>query len=158
MVPVAVLAASCSSSPGAGPATTTTHASAGPAAENLVISAAVRRELIAALAAQIDVPVSQYTGLAPGLTYYALDRRTGTYWAGAKPVPAPSSDPDAPTRAQVASQDDGAYDVFDRPPGGHWVAHGTGAAGPGAVCSVTVPPAVLAAWGWAPGSCRPAGA
>jgi hypothetical protein len=164
-------AAGCSSSPCAVPPTTSTltHAptpgtnssSTGQsqhAVENLPISDAVRAQLIAALAAQIQVPVSEYTGLETGLTYYALDTTTGTYWAGAKPVPAPSSDPNTATRAQVASQDDGAYDVFDKPPGGQWIVHATGSTGPGSVCSVTVPPDVVSAWGWAPGSCRPAGA
>jgi hypothetical protein len=172
-LPVTVLllvllgAAGCSSSPTASPPTGSSDSSGSgspttgrsrPAVENLTISDAVRGQLVAALAAQIDVPVSEYTGLAPGFTYYALDRTTGTYWAGAKPAPAPSTDPNAPTRAQVASQDDGAYDVFDKPPGSAWIVHATGATGQGTVCAVTVPPAVLALWGWAPGSCRPADA
>jgi hypothetical protein len=171
LVSLAVLvavAAGCSSSPSAGPGTTGTHASTSgsaastntgrhPAAENLTISNTVRAQLIAALAAEVGVPTSEYTGFEPGLTYYALDTATGTYWAGAAPMPAPSTNPNQPTQAQVASQDDGAYDVYEKPPGGQWKLYATGATGQDTACGVTVPPAVLAVWGWAPGSCRPAG-
>jgi len=137
------------------PATTTTSSHRG--AQNLTITDAVRTQLIAALAAQIGVPASEYSGFQPGLTYYALDTTTGTYWAGAAPMPAPSTGTGPPTQAQVASQDDGAYNVYEKPPGGQWKVYATGATGQDTTCSVTVPPAVVAAWGWAPGSCRPAG-
>jgi hypothetical protein len=167
MLVVSLTAVSCSGSPQS--STTTTSASsvsaqggptteAGPTAVNLTVTDAIRQELVAALAATINVPPSEYTGLAPGLTYYALDEATGTHWAAAKPVPAPSPDPNSPTQAQVSSQDEGSYDVFSQPAGGSWTVYATGNAGQGASCGVTIPPQVLVVWGWTPGSCRPAGA
>jgi hypothetical protein len=105
-----------------------------------------------------DIPVSEFSGLAPGLTYYALDQSTGTYWAGARLVAAPSSDPSNPTRAQVSTQDEGSYYVFRRSGGGTWTAYAAGNTGPGSACPVTIPPAVLQVWGWPAGGCRPDGA
>jgi len=160
-------AAGCSGSPQSTTGTTSTTSasaqgspttSAGPTAVNLTVTDAVRQQLVAALAATIDVPPSEYTGFSPGLTYYALDKATGIHWAAAKPVPAPSTDPNSPTRAQVSSQDEGSYDVFSQPAGGSWTVYATGNAGQGASCGVTIPPQVLRVWGWAPGSCRPVGA
>ncbi len=149
-------------------ATTTTHPSSsstsvaipssGSAAVNVPITDEVRAQLVAAGAAVNGIPVGEYSGLAPGLTYLALDQATGTYWAGARLVPAPTSDPSAPSRAQVASQDDGSYYVFSQPRGGIWTAHATGASGPDTPCSITVPSTVLAIWGWPAGGCRPSGA
>jgi len=94
--------------------------------------------------------------LTPGLTYYAYDRSSQTYWAGAQLAPASSSDPSNPTRAQVASQDDGSYYIFTQPRGGGWSAHATGASGPDTPCPIAVPAAVTAVWGWTAGTCRPA--
>jgi hypothetical protein len=128
------------------------------AAADVAVTAAIRAQLVAAGAAVNGIPVAEYTGLAPGLTYLALDRSTNTYWAGARLVPAPSADPSAPTRAQVASQDDGSYYIFSRPEGGGWTAHPAGASGPDTPCPVPVPAAVTTVWGWPSGSCRPAGA
>jgi hypothetical protein len=88
-------------------------------------------------------------GLTPGLTYYALDPATSTYWAGAQLKPSSSS-----LRAQVSVQDDGAYDVFHRSASGSWIATPVGASGPDATCATAVPASVLAVWGWAPGTCR----
>jgi len=174
---LAMAGCSSSSSPattttGAGAASTTTAstttastntpagaaAAAAAGAVNVAVTDQVRSQLLAAGAATNGIPVAQYSGLAPGLTYEALDRTTGTYWAGARLVPAPSSDPSNPTRAQVASQDDGSYYVFRRPPGGAWTAYPSGASGPQTACPVTLPAAVLAAWGWPAGSCRAPGA
>jgi hypothetical protein len=114
--------------------------------------------LVDAGAAVNNIPASEYTGLAPGLTYYAFDQVTDTYWAGARLVPAPSSDPSNPTQAQVASQDEGSYYVFRQPKGGSWTAYAAGNVGPGTPCPVTVPTDVLLVWGWPAGSCRPTGA
>jgi hypothetical protein len=138
------------------PSTTATTATTG--AVNVAVSDQTRSQLVAAGAAVNGIPVAQYSGLAPGLTYEALDRTTGTYWAGARLVPAPSSDPSNPTRAQVASQDDGSYYVFRRSPGGSWTAFASGASGGQSPCPVSVPAAVVAVWGWPAGSCRPPGA
>ncbi len=124
-------------------------------ASNAPISDAIRSQLVAAGAALNNIPVSEYSGLAAGLTYYAIDRTTNTYWAAARLVPVPSSDPATPTRAQVASQDDGSYYVFSQHRGGSWTAYAVGASGPASPCPVTLPPQVLEAWGWPMGSCRP---
>jgi hypothetical protein len=114
--------------------------------------------LVTAASALNNIPASEFSGLAPGLTYYALERSTGTYWAGARLVAAPSSDPANPTRAQVSTQDEGSYYVFKRVGGGSWTAFAAGNTGPGTTCPVTIPPAVLEVWGWPAGSCRPSGA
>ncbi len=138
----------------AGGSTTTTAESE---AVDLSVTDQIRSQLVAAGAASNDLPASEYTGLAPGLTYYALDKASDAYWAAARLVPAPSSDPSNPTRAQVASQDAGSYYVFSKPPGGSWTASAAGNTGPSTPCPVTVPSPVVAIWGWPAGSCRPAG-
>jgi len=125
---------------------------ASTAVQNLQVTQALRAELLQAGAASHNLPASDYTGLAPGRTYYAYDPATSAYWAGAALVPSTSSTP-----AQVSVQDDGAYLVFTRPPGGSWRVYSVGMTLiPGAKCPVTVPPAVVSVWGWAPGTCRPA--
>jgi hypothetical protein len=145
---------STTTSTGGRPSTKTTNAAP---AVNMPITDQIRSQLVAAGAALNNIPVAQYSGLAPGLTYYAFDTSSHTYWAGARLVPAPSSDPSNPTRAQVASQDDGSYYVFTQPQGGSWTAHAAGNVGPSTPCPVAVPASVLAVWGWPSGSCRPAG-
>jgi hypothetical protein len=123
-----------------------------PTAENLVITNAVRAQLVTAGAALNGLPASAYTGLAAGTTYYAYDPVTATYWAGAALVPSHSSQ-----RAQVSVQDDGSYILYSRPSGGAWKAQPVGLAGiEGATCATSVPASILAMWGWAPGTCRPA--
>jgi hypothetical protein len=139
----------------AGSPSTTSAATA--TAANVPVTDQVRSELVAAAAALQDIPVVQFSGLAPGLTYYGQDKTTGTYWAGARLVAAPSSDPSNPTRAQVSTQDEGSYYVFSKPSGGAWTAYAAGNVGPGTACPVTIPPAVLQVWGWPAGSCRPSG-
>jgi hypothetical protein len=110
----------------------------------------VSAALIQAGAALNSLQASDYTGLAPGETYYAYDATTATYWAGAALVPSPSS-----MQAQVSVQDDGSYLLFSRPANGAWSARDVGVAGSeGSVCPVAVPPAILALWNWAPGTCR----
>ncbi len=148
---------------GAGTSTTTAGASSttlGPTSSttsvstsNLVVTDALRSQLVAAGAAQHNLSPSDYTGLRPGETYYAYDAATHTYWAGASLDPSPSSMP-----AEVASQDDGAYLLFDRPQGGTWTVYDVGLAGTpeGSACPITVPSAVLELWGWPAGGCRPA--
>ena len=121
-------------------------------AENLTLTAAVRAQLLAAGAALHGLPTSDYSGLSPGTTYYARAPRTGDYWAGAGLVPRPGS-----TEAQVGNQDDGAFLIFTRSAGGDWHGWETGVAGgpAGGPCPVTIPAAVLAAWGWPSGTCHP---
>jgi hypothetical protein len=137
-------------------APSTTSAPSSKAA-NVAVTDQVRSELVSAAAALQQIPVAQFSGLAPGLTYYGLDKTTATYWAGARLVPAPTADGSNPSQAQVSTQDEGSYYVFQKPSGGTWTAYAAGNTGPGTVCPVTVPPAVLQVWGWPAGSCRPNG-
>jgi hypothetical protein len=138
---------------------TTGAPSPGSTAQNLPVTDAVRAELVAARAAGLGIAPSSYTGLTPGDTYYAFDPSTGTYWAAAQmQVPDTNSPVGSDVyKAQVASQDDGSYVLFAKTAGGTWTATNDGSAGPGtAPCPVPVPAAVLQAWGWPAGSCRPA--
>ena len=146
-------AASTTSTTGA--ATSTTTSTSTPQAVNQPVTDAIRAELLAAGAALNNIPVSEYTGLAPGETYYAVDGSTGTAWAAARLVPAPVANGAQPSQAQIASQDDGSYTLFRREPGGSWTAFADGNTGPSTPCPVTVPAAVVTAWGWPTGSCRP---
>lgn len=172
VVAVSALAAACSTTPNAQPApapsnpaptgasptsTTPSSTTSSAAAVNVAVSDQIRSQLVAAGAALNGIPPSQYTGLAPGLTYYALDKTTGTYWAGARLVPAPSSNPSAPTQAQISSQDAGSYYVFKRPRSGSWTAYAAGNTGQGSPCPISVPAGVVGVWGWPAGSCRPNG-
>ena len=130
------------------PTTTTTV----EMASDLPVTDAIRSQLVAAGATLNSLPVSDYTGLRPGETYYAYDKSTLTYWAGAGLMPSPSSTP-----AQVSSQDDGAYLLFDRVGSGPWKAYAVGLAGTpdGGACPIAVPVVILDLWGWSPKSCRP---
>ena len=115
----------------------------------------IRAQLLAAGAATNHLPVSDYTGLQPGETYYALDPATGIYWAGAALDPSPSS-----YQAQVAAQDDGSYFLFEKVPegsrGGSWVAHQDGLGGiRPSTCPLPLPAAILVLWHWPAGTCRP---
>jgi hypothetical protein len=122
-----------------------------PAAENLVVTSDVRRQLLQVGAALNGLPTSAYTGLVSGDTYYAYDAATATYWAGAGLSPSPSS-----LRAQVSAQDDGSYLLFRRPSGTTWTAEDVGLAGiGGSKCPTSVPASVLVVWHWTARSCRP---
>jgi hypothetical protein len=138
--------------------TTPTTSAISAKAANVPVTDQVRSELVAAAAALQHIPVVQFSGLAPGLTYYGLDKTTATYWAGARLVAAPTADASNPTQAQISTQDEGSYYVFQKPSGGTWTAYPAGNAGPGTVCPVTVPPAIVQVWGWPAGGCRPNGA
>lgn len=123
--------------------TTTTVASAG-GVQDLPVTAALQAALLAAGAASHELPVSDYTGLTAGMTFYAYDASSGTYWAGAQLVPSPNS-----TEAQIGAQDDGSYDVFVKTGGGAWKAYNDGLGTlPGSTCSIVVPASVRTVWGW----------
>jgi hypothetical protein len=133
--------------PGASASTTTTSPG-GPT--NLAVTDELRTELVAAGASLNNIPASEYSGLEPGLTYYAYYPVTATYWAGAKLV-------GATMRAQVSTQDDGAYLLFHRSGNGSWIAQNVGLAG-GTLepCPTgTPPPTIVALWGWQAGTCKP---
>jgi hypothetical protein len=124
------------------PATTTTTAA--PAVKNLVVTPAIKAALLAAGAKLDSVPVSDFAGLAKGLTFYAYDPVHGLFWAGGKLVAKSTS-----LRAQVATQDDGAYDLFQMHAGGRWIAYADGYGNmQGTRCSIVVPLPVRTVWGW----------
>jgi hypothetical protein len=120
-------------------------------AENLVVTDTIRSQLLAAGAALHKLPVSDYTGLVKGETFYALDPATGDHWAGAALIPSKDSQ-----KAQIGNQDDGAYLVFRRTGSGPWKAWDAGIPGnSNFTCAVTPPAGVLRVWSWAPGTCHP---
>jgi hypothetical protein len=141
----------------AGSSTTSSTVALPTTTVNVPVTDEVRSELVSAASAQNNIPASEFSGLAPGLTYYGFDRSTGVHWAGARLVAAPSSDPSNPSQAQISNQDRGSYYVFRQSPGGAWTAYAAGNAGPGTPCPVTIPAAVLQVWGWPSSSCRPNG-
>ena len=110
---------------GLAPLTVASSAQAANAAQNLVLTSTVRSALVAAAASYYGLPASDFVGLGAGPeqypAYYAYDKATSTYWAGASLVPKRSS-----TAAQVVVQDDGAYLIFHRTPPGGWTAHDVG--------------------------------
>ena len=139
------------SPPTPGGSTAATSAPSG-APQNLVVTDALRADLVQAGAQSHGLPASDYTGLVPGMTYYALDSGTGISWAGAGLVPSSSS-----LQAQVANQDDGAYLLFEKVPGGQWVAHNDGyGAPPGTGCPAPLPASIIALWHWDAATCHPA--
>jgi hypothetical protein len=103
----------------------------------------VKQQLLAAGAASNNLPVTDYTGLAQGLTYYAWDPATRVYWAGAALNGKVTS-----LQAAIAGQDAGSYLLFWQRPGGSWHA---GADGGGDITSACpLPRALSRLWGWHP--------
>jgi hypothetical protein len=131
---------------------TTTSTTTVAEAENLGVTPAVRASLMAAGAAWHSLPVSDYTGLEAGGTYYAYDAATLTYYAASGLDASPSS-----VSAQVGDQDDGAYLLFTEHYGSDtWKVYGDGLGGAqDSVCPITIPTVVLELWGWVPGTCYP---
>ncbi len=114
---------------------------------------AVRRRLLVVAAAAKHVPVGDFVGLESHGRYYAYDDTTATYWAAATLVPRSSS-----TAAEVSVQDNGSYDLFEKPTGRPWRVFEVGQAGVGGTrCPVEVPAAVATRWGWPGPGCRPPG-
>jgi hypothetical protein len=116
---------------------------------NLRVNDAIRAELVQVGAELHGVPASEFVGLVPGMTYYAYDPDTMTYWAGAHLKPSPTS-----SRAQVSVQDAGSYTLFKKIKGGLWTAFSDGARRD-AGCPQDVPAPILAMWQWDPQKCRP---
>lgn len=116
-------------------------------AENLTVTSEVRGQLLQAATKDIGFPESDYL-LTPGATFYALDTQTNSYWASSSL----SLTSAAPAAAGVPLQDAGSNLLFTRATGGPWTVQDDGAAGES--CP-SIPSAVLAVWGWGPGTCRP---
>lgn len=133
LAPLAFAVAPASSS------ATSTAAASG--AKNLVVTAAVRSELVAAFAPAHHVPVAEVEGTYPGSVYYAYDSATSTYWAVASFVPAAADTPSV----KNTFQDAGSNGIFSRSAGGAWRFRGSGAP---ILCveERDVPAAVLDAW------------
>lgn len=136
------------------PAPTTTMATTTTvtATENLQVTPAVRQSLLAAGAAADQLPVTDFVGLRAGTTYYAFDPATDLYYAAAALEASSTS-----TSAQVATQDDGAYNLFTRTsPTAAWKVYNDGlGAAQDSICPIALPGAVLAVWNWKANSCYP---
>jgi hypothetical protein len=153
----ALLLSACgSSAPAVTTSTTTTSntttTTTGSATRDLLLTPGVRQSLLAAGAASHRLPVSDYTGLAPGTAYYAVDHSNGTYYAGAGIDASPNS-----LQAQIGDQDDGGYLLFTKPVGSNtWTVYNDGlGAAQDSICPIKIPAAVLAVWNWKPKSCYP---
>jgi hypothetical protein len=119
---------------------------------NLRVNDTIRAELVQVGAELHGVPASEYVGLVPGMTYYAYDPDTMTYWAGAHLMPSATSE-----RAQVSVQDAGSYTLFKKIKGGLWTAFNDGLGREGSGCPQELPASILTMWGWNPQYCRPLG-
>ena len=83
--------------------------------KNLVVTPAVRSELLAAYAAFRKIPASDAKGL-PGSVYYAYVPATGTYWAKATWEPTSG---DSQT-VEVGFQDGGSDGFYKKAANGTW--------------------------------------
>jgi DNA-binding beta-propeller fold protein YncE len=110
--------------------------------QDVVATAAVKSQLVAAFVSGWHLKADQVAGISPGSLYYADDLTTHTYWAEAAFLPAQGDPP-------AMMQDGGAYGIFWRAGTGAWKF--LGASLPIACRELTVvPPAVLGLWGVAP--------
>ena len=134
------------------PTTTTAATTTTAPTQNLPLTTSVTQSLLVAGAASHQLTAANYTGLAPGTTFYAYDPSTMMYYAAAALVPSSSS-----YRAQVSNQDDGSYLLFTQRQGSSlWTVYNDGLGGvAGTTCPIMLPAAVLAAWQWTSHSCYP---
>jgi len=127
--------------PSSQPTATATAAPSSRAIQNLLVSAAVRSELVAAFAALNNWPLSYVNGTEPGSVYYAYDPATDTYWAMAHIQPSATGLREEP----AGWQDGGNVGLFKKVGSGPWKA---GVAGIPVECGLLrfFPRGVLAAW------------
>jgi hypothetical protein len=151
--PPASLAASAPASLAASASAPAIASSAAPMSsggvQNLIVSAAVRSELLAAYAADKRIPASDVRGV-PGSVYYAYVPATATYWAMATYGPVSTDS----LTVEVGFQDGGSDGLFKKTGSGPWqVTLG----GEPVTCEVLrfYPQAVLQAWSM-PTSATPA--
>ncbi|HVT20705.1 MAG TPA: hypothetical protein VHE57_04895 [Mycobacteriales bacterium] len=125
-----------------------------PPAQNLLLTKKIRHQLLLARAKATHLPDDAFVRLYKGSAYYAHDNNTGTYWAAGSTVPNHHY-----LRAEVYTQDEGAYTIFVRHRHGEWKVYDAGRDGPdarsGAQCPVKIPADVLKVWHWAPNTCDP---
>ncbi|MCU1362749.1 MAG: hypothetical protein JWM55_577 [Acidimicrobiaceae bacterium] len=140
--------------PPSGTTTSSTRpgANSRPAVRNLLVTGAVRKNLLQADAAYHSYPASDYRGLAPGLTYYAFDAQNDRYYAAAGIVPNSKS-----MGAQVGTQDDGGYNLFTMKRGApKWTIYDDGLGGAeDSICPLSIPLAVRRVWNWTMHPCYP---
>jgi hypothetical protein len=114
----------------------------------------IRHELLLARSNATHLPDDAFVRLYKGSAYYAIDNKTGIYWAAGSTVPNHDSE-----RAEVYSQDEGAYTIFVLRLGREWKVYDAGRDGPearsGAQCPIKIPADVLEVWQWAPNTCDP---
>jgi hypothetical protein len=166
IVAAAMVMAACSSTSTSSSSTTATTAmstttkapaTSTTAAQNFTLSATTSAELLKALAIACHASPGDFSGFAPGTSYFAIDNATGTFWAAGQAVPTAAA---AGGNAGVCVQDQGSYWIFYNLLGTTtWVPERAGYVGPGSggTCPAQVPPAAVTnAWGWPAGACRPA--
>jgi hypothetical protein len=117
--------------------TPTTEPSSAPA-KNLVATAEVKAQLLAAFAQAKGYPQSTFQGPLTGSVYYGYLSSTDTYWALAIFAPAAGS----PLPLVISLQDGGEEGIFTMPAGGSWQVR-FGPACPGA----DFPTALATLWG-----------
>jgi hypothetical protein len=129
------------------PSTTTTGVT-----QDLPVTPSVRKSIFDAAAAYHQLPPSDYLGLNAGATYYAFDPATDRYYAAAGLDPSRNS-----IKAEVGTQDDGAYNLFSRAASTNkWTVYDDGLGGSQeATCPLVIPAAVLKVWNWRANSCFP---
>ena len=129
----------------------TAHADADPV--NLPLADDVRDALVQAGAVLTGRPVSEFSGLRAGRTYYAQNPADGLRWAAAAVKAAPGQD-----MAAVMLQDQTSYMSFSKTgqPGATWVptAIGFGPV-PAGEAPRPLPQNVRDLWGWPSGKCYP---
>lgn len=150
-VPLTTPTATAAVPPSTSPSASSTPTSG---AENLTLTQDVRHQLLLARAKAVNLPDNAFVRLYKGSAYYAIDHDTGIYWAAGSTVPNRHN-----MQAEVNSQDEGGYTIFELKPGGEWTAYDAGRDGPaaksGAQCPIKIPADVLKVWHWAPHTCDP---
>ena len=125
------------------PPASTSSASPGESTgiQNLLVSSAVRSQLIAAYVAMRQIPAPDVSGTEPNGVYYAYDPATNTYWALAHFTPTQGD----PLSVQYGFQDGGDIGMFTKIGSGPWSVQSGGMP---AVCieSRFFPKAVLTSW------------
>jgi hypothetical protein len=144
--------AAASSRPAPAPAATSSAAPpASATVKNLIVTPAMRSELLAAYAAFRKIPASDVRGV-PGTVYYAYVPATGTYWALAEYEPVSGDS----LTVEVGFQDGGSVGFFKRAGSGPWQ---VSLGGEPEACTrpLFFPRPVLAAWSLSTSATPPSG-
>jgi hypothetical protein len=138
-------------SPAAAPTTTasTDKLTTNPEAsiQNIVISDYVRAQLLVAEAKAANLPKTAFAGFERTEEHFSYDGSTKTFWGGAQMVANTNA-----AKAKQALTGAGSYLIFSRQDKAkNWKVYKTGLG----ACPVQIPAAVLTAWSWPAGTCRP---